>query len=119
MRTQHHTEPAQGRQRAQGDCSGWLDAKSGGFAGLLRVRSVIRAPKKPWADVTRHVRNFRAWCDVTVAQTFLYPEHPEHPEQSRIYAGFSQSPYPEHSPLHPDHPEQSSRNSYFMGKKLR
>jgi hypothetical protein len=103
----------------RGGHSGCPTAKSGGFAGLLRVSRPLRVPKNFWAGVTRHVRDVAYGCAIIQRVTFPHIfSYPACPEQSSIYAGFSKSTYPEHLPSHSEYPEHFCIFGNFMVRNL-
>jgi hypothetical protein len=114
--------PLRVRPPLRGGCSGCQMPETRINTGVLRVRHPHRVPKNFWAGKRAEYEWFHTATHVfgrfTFPQTFFDPEHPEHPERTSIYAGFSVSAYPEHYPLYPEHPEQNSRNTTFMGKEL-
>jgi len=72
--------------------SGWKNAKSGGFAGSVRVVSADRVPKNSWAEKTPTYAFLPYGCAciqrVIFPQTFSDPDHPDHPDGGSVYAGF-------------------------------
>jgi hypothetical protein len=95
--------------------SGWKNAKSGGFAGSVRVVRADRVQKNLWAE--KHATPSSA----NAVRRFFSPRvsnDPDDPDGSSVYAGFRKSLTLTNNSLHPDYPDHFYKFSNFMVRNM-
>jgi hypothetical protein len=98
--------------------SGWENAKSGGFAGSVRVVSVGRVPKNSWAEKHATPSSANAVRRFFSQRVLNDPDDPDDPDGSSVYAGFRKSLTLTNNSLHPDYPDHFYRIDNFMVRKM-